>query len=211
MVFFVLPANLATVVNKDLAGILGNFVNRVLRLTQQTFGDVIPAGGQSGDVEAQLEQNCRQVFGEYRTYLHNLEFRKATQSLRTLWTLGNGYLDIRAPWSLIQRDRESTAMVLRTAIHLIRIFALASEPVLPFTATAMLDALRIPEAERDVPLDRIIDFSVLPEGQPFDIPELLFRRIEPADVAAWRDRFGATDTVTKTALNTVQNNGGPSK
>lgn len=184
---------LATVVNKDLAGILGNFVNRVLRLTQQSFGEVIPTGGQPGDVEARLEQSCLQVFEDYRSHLRNLEFRKAAQSLRTLWTLGNGYLDARAPWRLIQRDRETTAMVLRTAIHLMRIFAIASEPVLPFTGTTILDALRVPEAERDVPFDHLIDFAALPEGHPFEIPDILFRRIEPADIETWRERFGASD------------------
>ena len=38
----------AGTVNKDLAGVLGNFVNRVLKFTRSKFGDVVPEGGEPG-------------------------------------------------------------------------------------------------------------------------------------------------------------------
>ncbi len=46
--------NLVSAVNRDLADVLGNFVNRVLKFCESRMGGVVPAGGESGELERAL-------------------------------------------------------------------------------------------------------------------------------------------------------------
>lgn len=182
----------AATVNKDLANTFGNFVHRTLVLTAKHFGHRIPAGGAPGPAERQLQDECRRVLTAYRTYLGALEFRKAAAALRELWTLGNVYLDRQAPWSLVKEDPNAAALVLRTAVNLIRLDALASEPILPFTAHALCDALRLAPEERTIGrggYPGLADqLDLLEAGRPFDIPGPLFQRVDETTVAELRER-----------------------
>lgn len=180
----------AAVINKDLVGIFGNFIHRTLKLTASQFGNQVPAGGEPGERERALARDCAAAVEAYRTALRKVEFRKAVQALRRLWMLGNQYLDERAPWNLVKRDRETGAMVLRTAINLIRLYALAAEPILPFTAQRLFEALKMTPAERKVPLRGAVDLSALAPGRPFESLPPLFRRLDAAEVERLKARFG---------------------
>lgn len=180
----------ALVINKDLVGIFGNVVHRTLKLAAAQFGERVPAGGEPGDREQALARDCAAAVGEYRSHLRSVEFRKAVQALRRLWTLGNHYLEDRAPWNLVRQDREAGAMVLRTALNLVRMFALAAEPILPFSAQRVFDALELTPAERKVPLQRCVDLSALAPGRRFQLIPPLFRRMDAAEVERLKAQFG---------------------
>jgi methionyl-tRNA synthetase len=62
--------------------------------------------------------------------------------------VGNQYIDERVPWSLIKDNREEAALVIRTCINLIRLYAIASSPLIPFTSQKLFDALHLKEADR---------------------------------------------------------------
>ncbi|SFV01255.1 methionyl-tRNA synthetase [Alicyclobacillus macrosporangiidus] len=179
----------AAVVNKDLVGNFGNFVNRTLKLTHAHFGGTIPEGGTVSDAETRLQEDCIRLVNECRTLLRKLQLRKAIQTLRGLWSLGNVYLDERAPWTLVKTDREQAAMVLRTAIQLIRLFASAAHPVIPFTCERVFDALHLSHDERSVPLPQLCALNGLSAGRRFTVPSHLFQRISSEEVAELKQRF----------------------
>ncbi len=131
----------AATVNKDLADTLGNFVNRAFKLTEKHFGCVVPAGGEPGDAERELAQDIENRFGEYDSNLRNMEFRKAAQELKAMWTLGNMYFDRMQPWKTVKDDRDRTACTLRTAIALVRFYGVWSAPFIPGASERMLSAL----------------------------------------------------------------------
>jgi methionyl-tRNA synthetase len=178
------------IVNKDLADSLGNFVNRTLKMVASRFGQSIPEGGTEGLPEEKLRQRCRELVDEYESHLQEKEFRKAAQSLRALWSAGNLYLDERAPWHLIKQDRETTAMVLRTAINLISLIALASWPIIPFTAERLFEALHLSESERNSTPDTALTLDVLSPGRSFDVPPPLFRKVDDDEVVRLTEQFG---------------------
>jgi methionyl-tRNA synthetase len=182
--------HLQTKVNKDLADNLGNFINRILKFAASRFGSQIPEGGQPGSAEQQLEAECRAKVSAIAECLHRLEFRKAADTLCSLWTVGNQYIDVQAPWSLFKESPEQAAMVIRTCIHLIRIYAIASAPFIPFTAEKIFDALHLSEKERNTPLTAAVDFSVLHPGRQFEVPPPLFQKLDDDRVAELRSQFG---------------------
>jgi methionyl-tRNA synthetase len=154
------------------------------------FGQTIPEGGVPGEPEARLHERCKELVHEYEDYLQQFEFRKATQTLRALWSAGNLYLDERAPWHLIKQDRDATAMVLRTAINFIGLIALASWPVIPFTSEKLFESLHLTPDERKLLPADVLSLDRLQANRSFDVPPPLFRKIDDAEVLALSEQYG---------------------
>lgn len=184
----------ATYVNKDLADTLGNFVNRVLTFSRKRFGDQVPGGHPAGDAEHELAREVGAVLAEYERSLDVMHFRKAAAQLRALWSIGNVYLERKVPWAEIRDDPDAAALTLRTAMNLIVLYGLVSEPLMPSTARAMTRVWDLPEGQSlprwPDPGERETMGWVSP-GTRFQVPEVLFRKITDEDVAGWRVRFGA--------------------
>ena len=68
-----------------------------------------------------------------------MRFRPAAFALRSLWTLGNQYLDRCAPWH--ETDTARVACILRTAINMARIEAIVSAPFVPFACERLAASL----------------------------------------------------------------------
>lgn len=187
--------SLAAYVNKDLAGSLGNFVNRVLTFSRKRFGDRVPSGARAGEAEDRFGDQLVDLLVEYQDNLDALHFRKATQSLRNMWAAANAYLEQKSPWLEIRKDPDAAALTLRTAMNLIFLFSLVSEPIIPNTARMIR---RLFDLEGDVAAGtrwpEVADVRALswvPAGRAFRVPEVLFRKLTDDDIAGWRERFGA--------------------
>ncbi|GGR34397.1 methionine--tRNA ligase [Streptomyces netropsis] len=181
-------------VNKDLADTLGNFVNRVLSFSRKRFGDDVPAGNEAGAAEAELGEQIAGLLAEYEAQMEALQFRKAAQALRALWSAGNSYLETKAPWLEIKTDPEAAALTLRTAMNLIHLYSIVSEPFIPASAAAMRGAFALTEDTATwVTRDEAASLSFVPAGTPFTVPPVLFAKITEEDLESYRERFGGGD------------------
>lgn len=183
----------AGVVNKDLNGVLGNFVSRVLKMTSSKIGNEVPTGGELTAVENELIANLQQHTDDYFKYMNELEFRKALNELRAIWVEGNNYISVTEPWAVIKTDAERAAAILRVCINLIRIFAILSAPIMPDVAAKMLAKLHLDA--KDMPL--LKGFNIAKEitavkaGQPFEVGDMLFERITPEKVEELKQKYGS--------------------
>jgi methionyl-tRNA synthetase len=177
-------------VNKELADTLGNFVNRILKFAATRFGSSIPEGGTPGEREQQLHITCEKLVDTLCELIEKMEFRKATETLHSLWSVGNQYIDERAPWSLIKGNPEEAALVIRTCINLVRLYAIASAPFLPFTSQKLFDSLHLSEADRMTKLSDSVKLDTLGAGHPFEVPPPLFRKLEDKEIEELQVRFG---------------------
>ncbi|MBS4773541.1 MAG: methionine--tRNA ligase [Proteobacteria bacterium] len=183
----------AAVVNKDLNGVLGNFVSRVLKMTSSKIGDTVPAGGEMTDVEKELVTVLQGRINDYLRYMDEMEFRKAMNELRAVWVEGNNYISAAEPWTVIKTDAERAAAILRTCINLIRIFAVLSAPVMPTVAAAMLERLGL--KFEDMPsldgFDVSAEITAVAPGRPFTVGEPLFERITPERIEELKQKYGS--------------------
>jgi methionyl-tRNA synthetase len=178
-------------VNKDLADVLGNFVNRTLKFTLSKFGSSIPEGGSPGAREARLVEELERRFAQYAAFMEEIQLRKAAAELRAIWVLGNEYLADAAPWTAIRTDRDAAAVSVRVAINLIRLFAILSAPIIPFAAKSMATGLRLqPEALIWPKGSLATELATLQPGHAFDVPDVMFAKILPEQMQAWEARFG---------------------
>jgi len=184
----------ADTVNKDLADTFGNFVNRVVKLITTHFESKVPPYGESAPEENDLLEGLRGDGAALTSSLETLQFRKAVQSLKAMWALGNVYLDRTAPWKSLKADRFAAGHVLAVSINLIRLFATASLPFIPDAGARTLRALRIDDGEsRWLPDDLAPELRRAPPGSPIDDPGVLFKKVLPEDVAAWSSRFAGNE------------------
>lgn len=183
----------AAVVNKDLNGVLGNFVSRVLKMTASKIGNEVPAGGELTSVENELIANLQQHTDDYFKYMNELEFRKALNELRAIWVEGNNYISVSEPWAVIKTDAERAAAILRVCINLIRIFAILSAPIMPDIATKMLAKLHLDA--KDMPtlkgFNIAKEITAVKAGQPFEVGDMLFERIAPEKVEELKQKYGS--------------------
>jgi len=178
-------------INADLANVFGNLVNRITRFCAAKFEGRVPEAGEPGEREAKLAEEVGRRLAALTAQHEAMEFRKAAAETRALWALGNEYLQEAAPWTAIRTDAAAAAVGVRTGLNLCALLAIVAQPFIPDAAGVVLEALGVPEARRSWPQAGDAGLlDALPRGLPITPPEVLFRKIEDADVAAWAERFG---------------------
>ncbi|WP_421859318.1 methionine--tRNA ligase [Oceanicaulis sp.] len=181
-------------VNTDLANVLGNMVNRVLKFATSRFDGVVPDGGETGEHEAWLASEVEARLKAIAAHYEAMEFRKAASETRALWAAGNDYLTRAEPWAHFKTDKDKAALGVRTGINLIVLAAIVAQPVIPDAARTILDAIGVPEDRRTWPTGSGVELlDALPRGLQFSVPDVLFAKIENDQVAAWSERFGGAE------------------
>jgi methionyl-tRNA synthetase len=181
----------AAVVNKDLADVLGNFVNRVTKFTVSRFDGKVPGEGEYGDEEKALIAELDKRVTQYAAYLEDIEYRKALAELRAIWVAGNEYLTKAAPWTHVKTDRVKAAVGVRMGLNLVHLFGHLSWPVIPTAAKKIHEAIQPAPAIipwPDKPMAKFLD--QLEPGQAISPPDVLFAKITDEQLAEWKTRFG---------------------
>lgn len=202
-------ADFQAVVNKDLADVLGNFINRTLQLSNKHFGTNVP---KSTEVYTEADQalavRLNEILARYTTHMENSDMRKSVEALRELWVAGNEYLATQEPWQVVKTDKDRAGNILNLAIHMVALYARAMAPICPFSAARIMSLF----PELDAPLSTVPLASglpstlhtpwawphsleafhkTMPELTTFTLPEgVLFPKIADEQVAEWEQRFG---------------------
>jgi methionyl-tRNA synthetase len=184
----------ASVVNKDLADVLGNFVLRTTKFCAARFDGALPGEGVYGEEEKALIAELDRRVATYTELLGNAEFRKAMGELRAIWVAGNEYLTRAAPWTHIKTDRARAAAAVRMGLNLVHLFAHLSWPVMPTLAATIHRAIQpIGYAGGAIPWPQgamAQELDQLEAGQPITPPEVLVTKIAEEQVEELKIRFG---------------------
>jgi methionyl-tRNA synthetase len=181
-------------INSDLANVLGNFVNRITKYAESKFGGVVPDGGAWGVDEDWIVNELKTRLPQLIAHYDAMEFRKAAAETRAIWAAGNEYLTKAAPWVKFKTSVEAAAVGTRVGLNLAALFGVIAQPIIPNAAKAILDALNIPEGNRQMGFGAATDYAklldALPRGMAVKPPPVLFAKVEDAQVAEWTARFG---------------------
>jgi methionyl-tRNA synthetase len=181
----------AGVVNKDLADVLGNFVNRITKFCAARFDGKVPGEGEYGEDEKALVAELNHRVEQYTQYLEAIEFRKALGELRAIWVIGNEYVTRAAPWTHFKTDPAKAAVGVRMGLNLVHLFGHLAWPIMPTFARRIHEAIQeAPEiiSWPDEPMEKYL--NQLEPGQPIKVPDVLFAKITEEQIAEWTARFG---------------------
>lgn len=183
----------AGVVNKDLNGVLGNFVSRVMKMTASKIGAEVPTGGEMTEVEEKLIADLQEKADNYCKYMEGLEFKKAMNELRAIWVDGNNYISVTEPWTVIKTDPARAAAILRVCLNLIRIYALLGAPVMPETSAKILAKFGLNAADMPVlkGFNAAKEIEALQPGHKFEVGDALFERIAPEKTEELKAKYGS--------------------
>jgi len=181
--------------NSELVAIYGNFVNRALVLTQKYFDGKVPALGEMSDYDKETIAEFVDVKLKLEGLLDNFKFRDAQKEAMNLARIGNKYLAETEPWKLAKTDLSRTATILHLSLQIAANLAIAFEPFLPFSSKKLRDMLNLQTFNWN-DLGRT---DLLAEGTSLGAVELLFTKIEDAEVDAQVQRLLETKKANEAA------------
>ncbi|MEL0308265.1 MAG: methionine--tRNA ligase [Flavobacteriaceae bacterium] len=179
-------------VNNELVSVYGNFINRVVVLSQKYYDGIVPEAGPLSDEDKQVLQQLQEAPSAIEKSLDRYRFREAAGLLMGVARLGNKYLADHEPWKLIKSDPERVKTIMNVALQLTAGLAYLSEPFLPFSTEKLKKMLNLKTIEN--PFEHLKSTSVLVSaGQKLGTSELLFRKIEDAEIQNQLDKLKSTE------------------
>ncbi len=176
--------------NNELVAIFGNFINRVMVLTEKYYDGVAPVPGNRSKEDEEAMAALRKFPSSITDSIERYRFREAGQELMNLARLGNKYLADEEPWKVIREDKDRVGTIMYTALQLATALAILSEPFLPFTSAKLKNMLMLNDSLswEGVATGR----ELLKPGHQIGKSELLFRKIEDDEITAQLDKLAAT-------------------
>ena len=180
--------------NNELVAILGNFINRVVVLTNKYYDGKVPAAGTLSDVDTETLEQLGKYPDIISSSIERYRFREAGQELMNLARLGNKYLADAEPWKVIKVDEERVKTIMNVALQIAAGLAVLSEPFLPFTSSKLKNILNIAQsADKGFDWNDVATNSnLLAADHQINQAELLFRKIEDSEIQTQLDKLEAT-------------------
>lgn len=178
--------------NNELVAIYGNFINRVVVLTQKYYGGSVPTPGELHEGDLQVLEQVKHYPAVLAHSIEKYRFREAQNEMMNLARLGNKYLADEEPWKTFKTDPERTQTVLYVALQIATALAVVSEPFLPFTSQKLKTILAL---ATPVTWDAISTHPILlSPGHVLGESQLLFSKIEDEAIQQQIDQLQATKT-----------------
>ena len=171
--------------NNELVAIFGNFVNRAMVLTHKYFEGKVPAAGQIEAIDTEVFEAVVRVKESLENNLETFHFREALKDAMEIARLGNKYLQETEPWKVAKANMDRTATILNTALQICANLAIAFEPFLPFSAEKLQKMLGM----ESLAWENLGKTDLIAAGVQLETPQLLFEKIEDAEIQAQLDRL----------------------
>jgi methionyl-tRNA synthetase len=176
--------------NSELVAIFGNFVNRAFVLMHKLCNGKVPKLHEDvmDDADRAIAKEILAAKAAVEQNLENYKFRDALFEVIDLARKGNKYMQDKQPWIIaksLAENPDSQKLIdncLHNCLQLTANMAILINPFLPHTAQKMCHMMKV--------VDKMLDWenagkmNLLNVGYPLRAPELLFRKIEDAEIAA---------------------------
>lgn len=179
--------------NNELVAIFGNFINRVVVLTNKYYEGVVPQPNDYSDIDEATLTEMRAYPAVIASSIERYRFREALTELMNLARLGNKYLADEEPWKVIKENPARVQTQMYVALQIAAALSVLSEPFLPFTAAKLRNMLNLTDSSLKWN-DISFTADLLKAGSKIGHAELLFSKIEDDAIQAQVDRLEATKT-----------------
>jgi len=165
--------------NNELVAIYGNFINRVLVLTQKYYEGRVPSPNDFTEVDKEIFIQIKELTEKIEQSLERYRFREAQQELMNIARLGNKYLADEEPWKLIKTDEQRVETIMYVALQIATALAIVSEPFLPFTSQKLKKILKFDDMDILPTWENVfVSDSLIKPGHQIGTSQLLFEKIE---------------------------------
>ena len=181
--------------NNELVAIFGNFINRVVVLTNKFYNGIVPNPSEFLDIDNATLTELKAYPAVISSSVERYRFREALGELMNVARLGNKYLADEEPWKVIKDNPERVQTQMYVALQIAAALSSLCEPFLPFTAAKLSRILKI---ETKVDWKTVSQTSeLIPSGHQIGEAELLFAKIEDEEIQKQMDKLEATKVANK--------------
>ena len=177
--------------NNELAAVFGNFINRVVVLTNKYYNGIIPIPNEFNEIDEQTLAELKAYPAVISSSIERYRFREAQGELMNVARLGNKYLADEEPWKMVKTNPERVQTQMYVALQIAAALQVLCEPFLPFTATKLATILN----SKKLSWNSVSETSdLLAAGHQIGEAEILFAQIEDAEIQKQIDKLEATKT-----------------
>jgi methionyl-tRNA synthetase len=180
--------------NNELAAIFGNFINRVVVLTNKYYNGTVPAPNEFSEVDEQTLAELKAYPAVISSSIERYRFREALGELMNVARLGNKYLADEEPWKMVKENPARVQTQMYVALQIASALAILSEPFLPFTSSKLCKILNIKVNNWNLAFE---NWNLTKAGHQIGQAEILFAQIEDAEIQKQLDKLEATKTANK--------------
>jgi len=190
--------------NNELVAIFGNFINRVVVLTNKYYDGEVPTPSVLSKSDEAILKELQAFPSVIASSIERYRFREAQAELINVARLGNKYLADEEPWKTIKTDEERTKTVMFVALQIASALSVLCEPFLPFTSEKLRKFLCHSELDsastwKDVSTKQ----TLLPLGHHIGKGELLFSKIEDSQIQQQLDKLESTKKANEVMETTL--------
>ena len=161
--------------NADLANNLGNLAQRSLSMVAKNLDGRVPERGGLTEADTTLLDAATALLENNRDHYSRQEFSQALEADWTVLHAANAYFAEQEPWVLRKTDPARMATVLSVTMDVVRRVALLVQPVMPDSASSLLDVLGVPAGASRT----FAAFDVeVPVGTALPAPKPIFPKYE---------------------------------
>ena len=188
--------------NNELVAIFGNFINRVVVLTNKYYQGVVPEPNEFSEIDNETLEQLQKFPSIIGSSIERYRFREASQELMNLARLGNKYLADEEPWKQLKENPERVKTIMYVALQIAAGLAVVCEPFLPFTSIKLKEILKMSES---LVWDSISKTTkLIAANHQIGKAELLFAKIEDTDIQIQLDKLEATKLVNDADTKKVE-------
>ena len=180
--------------NNELAAIFGNFINRVVVLTNKYYDGIVPTPNEFSEVDEQTLAELKAYPAVISSSIERYRFREALGELMNVARLGNKYLADEEPWKMIKENPARVQTQMYVALQIASALAILSEPFLPFTSAKLCNILQIKVNNWNLEFE---NWNLTKPGHQIGQAEILFAQIEDAEIQKQLDKLEATKTANQ--------------
>jgi methionyl-tRNA synthetase len=166
-------------INADLANELGNLAQRVLSMVNKNLDGQVPEPGELSAQDAELLDLADGLLKRVRSAFDEQAMHQGLEAIWLMLGAANRYFSAQEPWVLRKSESDADQVRFRTVLYTtceaVRIAAVLVQPVMPDSASTLLDLLGQPADGRDFAALA----SRLTPGTALPAPSGVFPRHEP--------------------------------
>ena len=185
--------------NNELVAIFGNFINRVLVLTNKYYEGSVPSPKEFSKIDTETLEKVKAFPATLSKSIERYRFREASQELMNLARLGNKYLADEEPWKVIKSDPQRVQTIMYIALQISAALAVLSEPFLPWSSQKLKTMLQL-QSQSWTAVER--GDALLEPDHQIGPSELLFAKIEDSEIEQQLEKL-AQNKLANTIANKV--------
>ena len=188
--------------NNELVAVFGNFINRVVVLTNKYYEGIVPQLNTLTDVDEKTLTELKTYPSVIESSVERYRFREALSELMNVARLGNKYLADEEPWKLIKTDPDRVQTQMYVALQIASSLAVLSEPFLPHTSAKLKEMLAIND---ELTWDKLpATYDYLSAGHQIGQAQHLFAKIEDEQIQKQIDKLEASKKMNKAEKSSVE-------